>query len=338
MRRRRPRLLPPRRRPCQRGVTLVELLISLALGLVVISAALGVFFASRDAYRGIGVLSRFQENARIVFDLMSRAMREVGGVPCGVKPDTVTIEFAYGWYPKDSKYKDLALEGRKDAGFEDVSAQIETAGGGYHTVKYTDSAAGDSVRFITLASETGGGISPIIDKSGDKLVLQSISGFDKNGLILACNPDTVKIFTGGDLKSTPTASMPERGEYPVGTDWAEIFAPKPDGGGPYYLAMLQPEAWFIGANERGGTSLYRITGAGDDARADEIAPDATRMTLSYLVHGKSAYQDASEIKDDEWPSVVAIRVGLTLSDNSALPREERIERILMHTVTLRNRL
>ena len=334
------RILPPRRRPWQGGVTLVEVLISLALGLIVIAAAIGIFLSSREANRNIESLSRIQENARIVFDLMSRSMREVGGVPCGAKmPDPVKITSAYGWCPAD-EYEKQALEGKKNAGFAGVAVQIPKPGGGTHTVKYPDSSTGldpgDSVRFITLASEAGsGGMSQIIGKSGNKLVLQSISGFDKNGLILACNPREGVIFTGGEFVGGPTASMPEKGEYapPATIDLAGTYVPNTGTStGTYYLAMLQPEVWFIGANDRGGTSLYRITG--NNASADEVAPNATKMTLAYLVPGKSGYLDASEVDAGDWPRVLAVRVFLTLSDNSARPT---FERTLMHTVSLRNR-
>jgi type IV pilus assembly protein PilW len=321
--------LPRRNLRAQAGMTLIELMISMALGLLVIVAATSAFVASRETSRDTESLARIQENARIAFDFMRRSLREAGGIPCGTRmSDIAEIASDSGWYA-NGKYETLALEGKKDAGFG-ASASIKEIDGGDFIVAYA-TGSGDSLRLITLASDASiGGISPIIGVSGKTLVLQSKSGFDTDGLILACDQSKGAIFTKGDFTANATKSLPDQGTFS-----SPNFNPGAFGLSAVnaYLAMLQPEVWFIGANERGGKSLYRITG---DAHADEIASNVVKMQLSYLVPGKSAYLDAKSISASDWPKVVAVRILLTLRNDSTLATGF-VERTLAHTVAIRNR-
>src|SRR5690554_122832 len=66
-----------------RGFTLVELMVALAIGLIVSSAALTLFVTSRQTYLATESLGRVQENARMAFELMARDVREAAGNACG---------------------------------------------------------------------------------------------------------------------------------------------------------------------------------------------------------------------------------------------------------------
>ncbi|MDR2092513.1 MAG: prepilin-type N-terminal cleavage/methylation domain-containing protein [Azoarcus sp.] len=322
----------PRRRRCA-GMTLIELMISMALGLLVIIAATSALVADRQTSRDTEALARIQENARIAFDFMRRSLREVGGTPCGTEVGEIDIKSGSGWYATGT-YRDLVLEGTKDAGFAGTSASIKKTDNSNFTVTYA-SGSGDSLRILTLASDAGsGGMSQIISQSGGTLVLQSIYGFNPDDLMLACDLSDGTIFTQGTFTPSPTASMPYRGTF-SSPNFPDTFTFNLVNA---WFAMLQPEVWFIGANERGGKSLYRIIGNGSNsnARADEIAADAVKMQISYLVPDKSAYLDANSISTDEWPDVVAVRILLTLRNDSTLATGY-VERTLAHTVALRNR-
>lgn len=67
----------------EQGFTLVELMISLLLGLIVVGAAGAVFRANQQTYRTTDELARIQENARVAFELLAKDIREAGGNPCG---------------------------------------------------------------------------------------------------------------------------------------------------------------------------------------------------------------------------------------------------------------
>ena len=74
-----------------RGVTLIELMIALVLGLVVAGAAGGMFLANKRIYASTETLNRIQENTRVSFEIMSRDLREAGGNPCGNSAELINL-------------------------------------------------------------------------------------------------------------------------------------------------------------------------------------------------------------------------------------------------------
>lgn len=72
--------LPSSRRR-QRGLSLVEMMVSIALGLLILVAILQVFTASRQTYRYQQNISRMQENARIATEILQRTVRDTGFEP-----------------------------------------------------------------------------------------------------------------------------------------------------------------------------------------------------------------------------------------------------------------
>lgn len=76
----RPNRSPMRRR--MQGMTLVELMIAITLGLLVMGAAIGIFISNRQVYRAAENLNRVQEGGRVSFELMARDIREAAGNPC----------------------------------------------------------------------------------------------------------------------------------------------------------------------------------------------------------------------------------------------------------------
>jgi len=72
--------LPPMRRMA--GLSLVELMIAMVIGLVVMLAVVQVFAASRETYRLSEGLARVQENSRFAMDTLQRELRMAGHFGC----------------------------------------------------------------------------------------------------------------------------------------------------------------------------------------------------------------------------------------------------------------
>lgn len=67
----------------QTGLSLVELMIAMVLGLIIISAVLYVFAANRASYSHQESLSHIQESGRFALELLSRDIRMAGFIGCG---------------------------------------------------------------------------------------------------------------------------------------------------------------------------------------------------------------------------------------------------------------
>ena len=64
------------------GVTLIEMMISLTIGLMIIAGIGYAFLGSRQSFRSQDALSRMQEGARTAFEVMAKDIRMAGFRGC----------------------------------------------------------------------------------------------------------------------------------------------------------------------------------------------------------------------------------------------------------------
>ena len=287
---------PPRRHA---GMTLIELMIAMLLGLIVIGGMLGIFLSSSETSRRTDDLARIQENARIALELMGRSLREAGGNACGVLPEKIGLTPGIDknhWWTGSANFKN-AVRGYGPA-------DVFPANGGVTRV-------GGSDAFIAISASAGANAVT----RDSPLTVRDFRGLAAT-VLFGCNNDTgtgvLFRLPGAPTQNTLAVALPQ----PVDT-----------------VARLSPEAWFVGENGRGGASLYRT---GGDGIPEEIAPDVTNMQILYLLPKADDYAPASAIADDDWPKVVAVRIRITLA-RAAGAGEAAITRAIAQTVMLRNR-
>ena len=70
-------------RQSQRGVTIVELMVAMTLGLVAIGGAAAIYLANRQSFATVQGVARIEEGARFAADLLARDIREAGNSVCG---------------------------------------------------------------------------------------------------------------------------------------------------------------------------------------------------------------------------------------------------------------
>lgn len=66
----------------QQGLSLVELMVAMTIGLILMLGATGVLITNQQAFRTTESLGAIQENARVAVDLITRDIRAAGGHPC----------------------------------------------------------------------------------------------------------------------------------------------------------------------------------------------------------------------------------------------------------------
>ena len=74
----------------QLGLTLIEAMISIAIGLVVVGAVTYMYLGSKGAYRGNESLARIQEAGRFALDAVTRDIRRAGALGCGTVDSIAT--------------------------------------------------------------------------------------------------------------------------------------------------------------------------------------------------------------------------------------------------------
>lgn len=297
----------------QRGFTLVELMISLLLGLLVISAAGSIFFSSRNVYGNTEALNRIQENQRSAYEMMARDIREAGGNPC-------------------TKNIVNMLDPSKSGG--DFSGWLNGVSGENNT----GPNGSDS---ITLSSALEGSIKVVSnDNPSAEIGVSTNAGINSGDILMVCNAEVAAIFqvtntannklghnsgegTPGNL-AKPFQIDQEAFDNSVGGSNAPGYCFLPDPVNPNSNCLNKPSnspaqvvkpmsiRWFLKANSR-GTSLYRQQVTNDGGAAvgpeEEIAEGVTDLQLTYKLNGVSSYVDASSAL--AWGNVTAVRMQMT---------------------------
>lgn len=320
----------------ERGVSLIEVMVSLGLGLVVVLAASLVFVGSRQANRTTEGLSRTQETARSAFELMGRELREAGGNPCDTTLLVANVLNNAQLVPPDW-WVDWT---RPLQGFDGGTAFAGADFGGAvgQRVAGTDAVMTKFVADLndltvtahdTAAARFTVNNNPHRVRAGD-LVL--VCNYGQGALLQA---SAVGANTIDHAESAAAEGNCSRGLgvptlcTAVGKTY--LYSPGAK------VGRLVSAGWYIGNNGRadsGGRSLYRVTRNGPEEVAEGIAD----MQIEYLSLGAAAYVDADAVVD--WDSVVGMRIALALRSAQtgvSTGAGGRLERPMSFTLYLRNR-
>ncbi|MFL7995399.1 PilW family protein [Xanthomonas vasicola] len=321
-----------------RGVTLIELMIALVLGLLVVGAAIGIFLANRRTYSATEGLGRVQENVRTAFELMARDVREASGNPCvnTVPVANVLKTKASNWYTNIDTWN-AGITGVEGA-FPSGSPANGTATGA--RVAGTDALQilGSGYEVATISSDNTSAATFTLNMTA------AAAGINVGDVAVACNARQSAIFQVSAVSGS-TITHAVSGVSPGNCSTGLAM---PVCGGSQFafvapgsvVANLHAARWFIGNNASGTRSLYQsqmvYSGGALAQRNDEVLEGVNDMQLQYLVKDAASYVDATAVSD--WSSVVAVSVRLEMLDTTRVgPAGEPIRRTLSHVIALRNR-
>lgn len=348
----------------QAGFGLIELMISMLLGLLVTGAAIGMFLSNRQTYLATESLGRVQESVRAGFELMARDLRESAGNACGSDVTLVNVlnAPAAAWYSDwadglrgyegGTAFPDAAFGagvGQRVAG-TDAIEQRSAVNGGVPIVQHTAASAmftlntaahGFAVGDLAVACDPGhaailqvtgpaaiGSNAEIVHNTGVGSPGNCVKGLGGEGVPASCTPAIGIEYTFGCLNGDKDSCATAEEKWPA------------------VLARLHASRWYVGHNGRDGgqgRSLFQAT-LGNNAGAPsvtvrEVADGVRDMQIQYLLSGAAAYADADTAwTDAEWMRVVAARISLVVvaSDRPAAAGGP-VQRRLEHVVTFRNR-
>jgi type IV pilus assembly protein PilW len=334
-----------------RGLALVELMISLVLGLVIIGAVTGIMLSNMQGFRTTRGLSQVQDAARVGFELLARDIRQAGNVPCGnditivniLNPvnDGGTIPWQYDW---DNAVKgfdgDTALSGvtNQIAGTESLVMLSGQASDTYME-EYTSTT--NSANFVAASSNPNG------------------HSLEDGDILLVCNEKLGTIFqmtnagggSGTIVSNTGTKFQP--GNCSKG--FGEFFGActtngvRADYAPNTVIAQLSSTAWYLGDNGRpdeGRRSLYMVrlnNSAGNAALSRiEIASGVTDLSFRYRLVDTANFVDSDSIAANRWADVNAIEVSMTLFSqdqniSTSADDDGRLERSFTSVVAIRSR-
>jgi type IV pilus assembly protein PilW len=328
-----------------RGMTLIELMISMVLGLVIVGGATSVVIANRQSYRTNEALSQLQESQRTAFELLSRDVREAGFNGCdsrGRVANTLERPASGGlWWQTW-----VGLQGQ-DGNQSSGAVSFGTAAG--TRVADTDSIILQGVQGLGLSVETHQPTSANIKISTPTTEIVS------EDILIICDFDHAAIFQASNYNDNNTTLVHntkngmEPGNCSKGLGYPTLCTPN---GHEYQfdrnsqVMRFAVVSWYIGNNGRateGGRSLYRIRmGSRASMVTEEVVAGVANMQLRYREQGRSDFRDAGVVSS--WANVNAVRIELTMQSadqrvtTDVTVNSGRLQRAFASIVTLRNRV
>lgn len=340
-----------------RGISLIELVIGIAIGMLIVVGVLSMYLSTSRSYRTTENLSRVQENARIAFELMAADIREAGFTPCGNNLEVVSALRA----PTNPNiwWNATGLRGHDET---DVINGMAVGVNRANRAANTDA--------IQMGASRGTGVTVETHNApAASFTVNTVNhGLNENDIVMVCDNELASIFQvtnsspGTNVtivhnesscsQGSPGCPIPGNETKCLGnaTNCAGLSSQWKSYAKNGIITSFSTSLWYvgctgrgIGCNQPGGRSLFRIPNGAAGAAAEEIVTDVDNMQVLYLRQGETSYVPAASVLADQWQNVTAARITLTLtspdrnvSTNAA--NEGRLTRTLTHTVTLRNRV
>lgn len=281
----------------QRGMTLMELLVAMALGAVLLLTLTQFYSHARRAYTLQSEQARLQENARLALTLIGREVRMAGYLGCDAavtvvttattSPDLPTAAFALRGYENGAGW--TAPKGVTRVAGSDVLRVIRAVPG--RSLLAADMASPDAALSLTVNGE---GL-----ESNDRLIVSNCLGAD---LFCASSISALTIQHASSCNSSAALSR----AYSAG---AQVMA----------YAQTQ---FFIGINPSGRAALYQVAWNGSGLGSAQewvegVADLQLRLGLDTNMDGEVDSEAAPSAVND-WSQVKRVRVSLLMEGAEAV--------------------
>ncbi len=337
----------------QGGLSLIELMVALTLGLFMTIVVGGAYVSSKGSFRYADAMSRVQENARFAMELLARNIRMAGYMGCG----------------DVSQYANVVNGGTNL--FLDLSNPVRGYEGGVSTFPSEFSTAvANTDAIVLLGVDTSSEVSIKNHNASSAQIDTGTHQIEKGAILLItdCSHSAVFQMTGPTNTGDKTNIVHNEGQAGVEpgncnkelgsscpTETSYTFKPGAS------VLKLSANGYFIApASSGSGNSLWTValnqTGS---TSAQELLEGVQNMQVEYGVDldgNKTAdrWQKADAVETAaNWPNVMAVRVSLllnTLEDGlspvaqtytydgtSTTAGDRRVRRVYTATTTIRNR-
>jgi len=312
----------------QWGVTLIELLIALALGLFITSGILYIYLGSRVSYSTQGAVSNVQETLRFGFEYLSYDIRMAGYMGCANLRDMTPQVVANPPVPT------LGLGG---------SLVGHDNGSGWTNPTTVTRVAGTDVLSISRAAPNGGVSVACPASDGSQVFIESNPyNFAAGQLLIVADCSRSDVFRATSISNAsgkvsiahasssntqPTGSSCAPGSGKLVTECKVgnyTGACGGAGGGGARVSVVEGWDYFIGINPRGNPSLYRVNTTTAAINPEELVEGVYDMQFSY---GLDTVDDTVFVADSysstpaNWAQVVSVAVTISArgADDNVVP-------------------
>lgn len=353
----------------QRGVTLVELLVAVGIGVLLLAGVIQIFLGNSQAYRFNEALSRIQENGRFAIEEMTREIRMAGFLGCSSALNVIPVNNTLALTPA-SFTPQLGIQGWEAAGsapgdaltLDFAAAPANINGGGWTTsgafpIDTFQAVPESDVIRIWRADEVGARITGL---AGNTVTLTASPRFDDGDFVLLSDCQNIDIVRACDVV-TGADTLLDMDGCPAGEPRSNLPLALATGVGAQ-ANRLVGTVFYVGkrANAAGNPpALFRrqLLNNGALGPAEELVEGVESLQILYGVDITGDRQLDQYVTADavgDWQDVLAVRISLLLVsvENNLVdpgqqilfndlatqaPGDRRLRQVMTTTIALRNR-
>lgn len=362
--------------PQQAGLSLIELMIALLVGLILIAGVLSIFMSSRKSYGINTAVGQIQEHGRFALDFIRQDTRMAGYLSCGVSDinfanqlnPTAALPYNFSNAITGFEFNNtapteaytIAAENPAPVGpgnwTPSLDLSLPTSGAAY-------AISGSDVLAMSLSQ---GSLSPgyVISVAPTDFVINSNPGISPSNDILVvsnCVNTVIVQASGPPTGATGAITIPAATGGPGPGNAVASIPPSLVGA---QVGTAQVVAFYVGEGADSAPALFQATtdpSVASGFQLQEIVPGVENMQVLYGVDTTgsgtpSLYETADAVNAaNAWNSVLSVRVALLLrSDLGAVtlppaavtynllgtviqaPQDTRLRQIFTTTIFLRN--
>lgn len=294
---------PPRK--LARGVTLVELLIAMTIGLFMIGGLIQAFVASKQIYATNEALSVIQNSGRASLEILTADIRDAG--------------YMSNCLGGDRKINNLLAAGYNATLFDMTSSSVtgwnDSAGSFSSDLKNYVSGT-DVVLIKHAALDSGANANGSTDITASTITLASASNISKGSIVLIAEPTGCDLFQNQSTKNTEL-SRAKTGtpgnKDPSTTNLSHAYS------SDMRIQLYQSMIYYVGTSTTTGAStLMRVRyDTGTAATPEDLVDGILDMQILYGVDTGGDrqiddYVNAASVTN--WSNVLALRVNLLVAN------------------------
>lgn len=339
-----------RSRKRQRGLTLVEILVALTIGLVLLAGIIQIFISSKQTYRTQDALSRVQENARFAFELLGRDVRMAGFSGCMTSSGSIDVRVIAN--PAPSGSATLAAQGAAIR-----VAQVDSSGDadldGDGAADIADALPGTNAVSITGGGSCGAQLTGNLSARNANIQVTEASscGWQAGDALIITDCQVADVFratsvSSGSSKITVAHANSSNTDNRLSKEYQDDAMVMSYRNSIYFVRLRDPDA---AESESNPPALYREVNGG---AAEELVPGVEDMLIRTGIDSDG--DSARSVEDylapggvSDWSRARAIEVTLqfrTLEDNIAQESrtnplgnsDRRLSREFVNVLTGRN--
>ncbi len=309
----------PQLRAGQRGFTLVEILVGLAVSLFLLTGILNIYLASSRTYRVTEGVGRLQENARFAMETLARDLRAAGKFGCDTGRESVAVA--------------ATVTGSRPAEFISAQAVTGFGDGVAFPASIPGPQPGTDAFIVQFAEPQETSVVTGHNAMTATITLANNHSFDPNEILVmssaTCANAGVFSKTGGGAATLVHAGAGNNCTSALIGDWTCATG---GAGTPPSLDMAYPpnstvsplaaRAYFIGQTGAGdiGLRVRWLGNGGTLANTQQLIDGVEDMQVLYGVDTNGdfiadAYRQAGAVGN--WANVVSARVSLLLQTADA---------------------